>query len=518
MDGVHVKAVGPDHGLDLPTADPAPALAELERRRHLASDPGPTTVLPESVLLAKRAAFQRSNGGFWICNFANERLSTRCDRPNVRLLAFVRTREEGLEKVAEFMRDVRVKSIPCLVPANEPFLIPYSEAAAGNAAHTLVKIQRLAARHIDFCKYRDDDFKRSVEGKTPGETGVSDYHRRKTYLARQAQLRERNAAVDGAASSTTATENTPSLFREASASTSFGYDSVMGKIAESKRDKPSFGGGGAGGGDYNLLTASDAFEKACAATPLGVPSTQGQGRLETHGQVPSVPAPEPLWKGELPSHWKPRAGGDATVVNTAGDAAGDAVPVGTWPRELESRRGKHACLAFIDDMDKREDGEYPDASGMEPMVIVFGGEFEDVEAAKAVAKNDIGPWCTDLAIDIVDMYEWLWPTEIDPDAMTEEHRTSNAGYTKEANMIEVQRKKTLALTAEARAHAAAASIPLRETNANADLPEADAAVSVLRSGMFLHGNVVQLDNEGVVIGSASETDAATAPYGDLPEA
>jgi hypothetical protein len=155
---------------------------------------------------------------------------------------------------------------------------------------------------------------------------------------------------------------------------------------------------------------------------------------------------------------------------------------------------------------------------MEPLVIVFGGEFEDVEAAKAVAKNDIGPWCTDLAIDIVDMYEWLWPTEIDPDAMTEEHRTSNAGYTKEANMIEVQRKKTLALTAEARAHAAAASIPLRETNANADLPEADAAVSVLRSGMFLHGNVVQLDNEGVVIGSASETDAATAPYGDLPEA
>lgn len=517
MDEVHVKPVGPAHGMDLPPADPAPALAELERRRNLVSDPGADTKLPDGVLLAKRAAFERDNGGFWVCNFANEQLSTKCDRPNVRLLAYVSTQEDGVAKISEFMRDVRVKSIPCLVPANTPFLIPHSEAAAGDAGHTLAKIQRLSGRHIDFCKYRDDDFKRSVEGKTPGETGLSDYHRRKTYLARQEQLRERDVSRKTAETAAVSTAP-PSLFREASSSTSFGYDSVMSRIAEGKQQtgtgtgRPTFGCGGAGGGD-DLLTASEAFEKVCGSEPL---IATPQPPTTTSNVASTNTNTNTLWQGELPAHWKKPSGDDAAVP----------VPAGDWPRELESRHGRHACISFIDDMDKPQDSAaaYADAAGMEPLMIIFGGQHENVEAAKSVAKNDVGPWCTDLAIDVVDMYEWLWPTEIDPDKMNEEHRTSNAGYTKEANMIETQRKKTLALTAEARAHAAAASIPLRETNANSDVPDVDAAVASLTSGMFLQGNVVQLDKDGGVIGgvplpadAAASLPAPPLPYPEVPE-
>lgn len=531
MDEVHVKPIGPAHGMDLPPADPAPALAELERRRNLVADPGADTKLPDGALLAKRAAFERDNGGFWVCNFANERLSTKCDRPNVRLLAYVPSQEEGVAKVAEFMRDVRVKSIPCLVPANTPFLIPFSEAAAGNAEHTLAKIQRLSARHIEFCKYRDDDFKRSVEGKTPGETGLSDYHRRKTYLARQEQLRQRDHERKAGEARTEphaapSGVSNPSLFREASASTSFGYDSVMSRIAEGKQSTGAAGGFGSGGGGKSrptfgsgiesgvagdLLTASEAFSKVCGSQPLLATAAGGAFKTVTDTDTNTTvctPSPPPhtantLWQGELPEHWK---------QNPDASSSAPLPSAGDWPRELESRRGRHACISFIDDMDKPEDSAgYADAAGMEPLMIIFGGQYENVEDGKAVAKNDVGPWCTDLAIDIVDMYEWLWPTEIDPDKMNEEHRTSNAGYTKEANMIETQRKKTLALTAEARAHAAAASIPLRETNANAEVPDVDAAVASLTSGMFLQGDVVQIDKDGGVIG------AATLSYPEIPE-
>ena len=523
VSGVHVKPVGPAHNLDLPTADPAPALAEMERRRELASNPGPTTILPDAVLLAKRAAYERDKGGFWICNFANERFSTVCDRPNVRALAFVPTYEEGKAKIAEFMLDPRVKSIPCLVAANKPFLIPYSEASAAHAGHTLTKVQRLATRHIDFCKFRDDDFKRSVEEKTPGETGLSDYHRRKSYLSRQQQMRnrDRERGRDGSSQATVTKSDAPSLFREASASTSFGYDTVMSRIAQSKDgDKPSFGSTLAGpDGKEQGMTAAQVFNKARGVDTETAAKTVARDVSDGGG----VAATETLWKGDLPSHWKPQASG--TTADGVADATGVAAPVtaGEWPRELESRHGRHVCITFIDDMDKPEDSPaFPDAAGMEPMMVLFGGEFEDVEAAKANAKNDIGPWCTDLTIDVVDMYEWLWPTEVDPDKMKEEHRTANAGYTKEANMIETQRKKTLALTAEARAHAAAKSITLRETNANeASLPEIDDAVTALRNGMFLHGEVVQLDNDGAVIvdGSAASVEpAAVTSYTTLPEA
>ena len=491
MDEMHVKRVGAaTELLDLPSADPAPALEELERRRKLVADPGPSVALPDSVLLAKRAAFETGNGGFWICNFANERLSTRCDRPNVRLLAYVRTRDEGVEKVAAFMRDVRVKSIPCLVPANKPFLIPFSEATAGDGTHTLEKIRRLSSRHIDFCKFRDDDFKRSVETKTPGETELSDYHRRKTYLARQETLRARDRDRDHTSTTTSATT---SLFREASeSSSSFG--------------KPIFGagggGGGAGAGSGSGLTASEAFEKVCS-TETRVNATVTATTTVT--ATATTTTTETLWQGELPAHWKPSATTD-----------GPPVSAGDWPRDLESRHGRHGCISFIDDLDKAEDSPaYSAAAGMEPMMIIFGGEHEDVETAKSVALNDIGPWCTDLAIDVVDLYEWLWPTEVDPDKLTEEHRTANAGYTKEANMIEKQRKKTLQLTAEARAHAAAASIPLRETNANAGLPDVDVAVSSLRTGMYLQGEVVQLDAAGEVL--VDSTLPLPSPHDDVPE-
>lgn len=149
----------------------------------------------------------------------------------------------------------------------------------------------------------------------------------------------------------------------------------------------------------------------------------------------------------------------------------------------------------MEDTDRKEDDmRYPDAAGMEPAIVIFGPEFESKEAAEKFIKTEVGPWCTDLVLDAVDMYEWLWPTEVDPDAITEEHRTSHAGSTGEQNKIMKQRKKTMEQTAEARATAAALKFPLKEVNANAvELPDVREVIAKTKPGMYLTGPVMQYD-------------------------
>jgi len=82
----------------------------------------------------------------------------------------------------------------------------------------------------------------------------------------------------------------------------------------------------------------------------------------------------------------------------------------------------------------------------------------------------------------VDMYEWLWPTEVDPDAVKEQHRTQHAGFDKELNTVMSTRKKTLSVAAEARAQAAASGTLLREDNLNA-IPDIGTVVDSRRGGM-----------------------------------
>ena len=107
---------------------------------------------------------------------------------------------------------------------------------------------------------------------------------------------------------------------------------------------------------------------------------------------------------------------------------------------------------------------------------------ETVEVAKEFLLKRISPWCPDLVLDVVDMYEWLWPTEVDPDAVTEQHRTQHAGFDKELNTVMSTRKKTLEVAAEAREQAAASGTLLREDNLNA-IPDISSVVDGRRSGM-----------------------------------
>lgn len=85
------KTLGTDLGLNLPSKDPTQAVAEVVRRKKATENPGPDTRLAPDVAKAKRATFERQHEGFWLINFGNEKYSTVCSHPNIRILAFRKT-------------------------------------------------------------------------------------------------------------------------------------------------------------------------------------------------------------------------------------------------------------------------------------------------------------------------------------------------------------------------------------------------------------------------------------------
>ncbi len=462
--------VGNDFGVSLPSADPNDHIAEIKRRDAIAKEAASTTAttLSQEALMAKRRAFEEANAGFFTCNFANKQFTTRCDEPNIRIVGFDKTHDEAQARLMELFMDPRVGSAPNIVPANTPFLLPYSEASAMSARHVNEKMARFFKRHADELKMREEDFKTHVAEKKPGVMEKSSYHRRKMMLEERKRRLAAGAGVGAGAGAGAGVgvAGGPSTSTGPSVSAGAG-DAPAPMSAPVSRRLPEFGG-------MSKTTVLDPHaHQDPTITEMFTASNVG---------VATPAAPNVLWKGELPAHWRD---------------AGKPRNANTWPRDLESRHGRRVVLAYLDDLDKPEDDpEFPDAAGNEPMFIIFGGEYEDDKTGTAGAKA-IGEWCLDLPLDVTDMYEWLWPTLVDPDLLNEEHRTSGAGMTKEQNTIMQQRKVTMRQSAEARANSTAMGVPLKETNVNGVL-DVSQVVAHTQPGMFLHGEIEQYnkDDEG----------------------
>jgi hypothetical protein len=632
---VHVKPTqyGLDLGLDLPSADPTAALVEIERRRGVAGldpvkfdektgvlqrsktarNPGPDTRLPPEIAMSKRVQFEHDHAGFFIINAANEQFSTRCIKPNIRVLSFHKTKEQADRRALKLMEDPRVTSVPIIVPANYPFMIPFSEKAALDERRTRAKLERNFVKYNEYIRLRNEEFARRVgDGdKKEGVMEASTYHRRKIYLARQKE-REQRRKEDGSAllASMAGLGSDDDAGAGVAAGLGLGYGhglgtgvgagagagartgtgegggALSGTVLPEFGDGSFLGGGGGGGGaaaapdavlrarareaatDMQLASkgfndamkrvraaeaeaaaeaAGLAAEAAAAAAAAGNSPEDKEAALEAlpvlGGVYDGKPRPHqvqklttakrqakqqakakklddkarrerlhpksvsgvsaslvpgakafqsadgvrPLLRGDLPAHWRPTLAG-----GRRGQTADE------WPRDLESRHGKFVIISYVDDIDTPdEDPAYPDAASMEPIVVLFAGEFENEAKAREFLIKEISSWCTDLDLDVVDMYEWLWPTEVDPDSLTEEHRTSNAGFTQELNTVMKQRKRTLETTAEARAQSALLGVPLHETNVNdIELPDASEVIKATRPGMWIHGDVIQYDAEG----------------------
>jgi len=84
-------------------------------------------------------------------------------------------------------------------------------------------------------------------------------------------------------------------------------------------------------------------------------------------------------------------------------------------RDAEVRMQRYAVVSVIaDDSQTCRDLQQP--------AIIVWDAVDTEEEAKAIIKNGIGHDVSDVHLDVVAMYEWLFPTAIDFEKVTEEYR------------------------------------------------------------------------------------------------
>ena len=427
------KSVG-EFKLDLPSADPGLGIEEIQRRSGVITNPGSDTLLPPDVMARRRRAFEDEFTGYWIINCANKEFSTECACPNTRLLRFIKAEPCKCEPQCDGTAKCAVSMAACSAKADAVIRLFMQDARVKSIP---IKIPTHAPFQIPFSEASAQNA-RHTHGKIQRN------------VARHLQFTQyRNEEFNKHVS-----EKTPGETGKSS------YSRRKAYLNRQKQREQ--------GRDGRL----DAVPAGLPPLPELPPILYGGGGGETTAPILTVSETPPpvIWTEALPAHWLP--GAKAEI----GDED-------TWPRDLEARHGRFAVLAFIDDEDEEtDDPAWARAAKCEPIVILFGEMHETVEVAKEFLLKRISPWCPDLVLDVVDMYEWLWPTEVDPDAVEEQHRTQHAGFDKELNTVMSTRKETLNVAAEARKQAAASGTLLREDNLNA-IPDISGIVDSRRSGM-----------------------------------
>lgn len=89
--------------------------------------------------------------------------------------------------------------------------------------------------------------------------------------------------------------------------------------------------------------------------------------------------------------------------------------VSAIPRNSEVRMQHFAVVSIISD-----DSE-SDVTKQQPAVLVWAVTETEAEA-KDIIKSDLAEEASDVHLDVVAMYEWLHPTAVDPELITEEYR------------------------------------------------------------------------------------------------
>lgn len=104
------------------------------------------------------------------------------------------------------------------------------------------------------------------------------------------------------------------------------------------------------------------------------------------------------------------------VANTSDDVPDEETnDVTSISRNQEVRLQHFAIISLIGD-----DQEL-DKTKQQPALLVWGST-ETESAAKDLIKNELAEEAPDVHLDVVAMYEWLYPTAVDPEQIIEEYR------------------------------------------------------------------------------------------------
>jgi hypothetical protein len=461
--------VNPDRvPIDVPSGNPHAALSEIERRQKVAASDRNTVIREVAasaeftpVMAAIRDQYMQRFSGFAIINCSNEAFVNRCMVPNVRILQLfmaaspsvadmAKAKAEADARVLQLVADPRIIALPIVIPLNIKVQIPYSEASATAPKHVQDKIARNSQRHEVFRAFRNAEFVEHVGGAA-GQTELSSYHRWKMYCNTKRTMTL--ASFDAEAVPLNGDEMTAAdALRLCAAEGRRVYDTIiaskMKKVEEVKEEAAA-----------SALPDIGGIETV-PAVKTSTPRTVAIDNVF----LDRTRAPPPIVASN-PAKWQ--------VVQ-------DQTEV--YPADQQTRV-RFVPVAFFDDLDLPEDSpEFPRAAGMEPIFFVFGCAFAEEEDAKAAIKEYILPWCTGADVKLVSMYEWLYPTEVDPDSLKEEHRTGNEMMTEELGLVMNSRANQMKMVQQAQQLAGAGghgqAIPTIYANArNAPLPDVDEVLT-----------------------------------------
>jgi hypothetical protein len=194
------------------------------------------------------------------------------------------------------------------------------------------------------------------------------------------------------------------------------------------------------------------------------------------------------------------------VPEAVPEEPGDVHALAEWPSALMHRSQVVAVVCVMPDDDEPSDSpHFPSAAGWEPMVVAFGGAHKSVEDAKAFVEEHLSQWCTDISLNIVDVGEWLWPTEVDPDKVPSKYRTDSAAGSAELQTIMDRRTSELGKARKAQDRLGS-SLPVSRPNV---LPSVEDAASVHRDPVRVL-DVQQLTTEDVAASRAAAAAAGAA--------
>jgi hypothetical protein len=445
-------------GAELPPMDPRVGFAEIERRRTVAAatgggagasslptmdgevpagaggdedptDPAATlTVDPgAAAAMAQRHAFNAQYGGVWVINCANKDFSTQCRVPNIRLLRYFPGNP-----------DLRA-NFPGDKDAGDAAVHASAHAAADEFIHTIMRDPRIKAVPIKATANAPflipaSEAAACCPQHVHGKIARAVARHSETLRFRDEEMQHR---VETKSSGVTGVST---------------YTRHKRYLASGKGDGVLPPRAALPAEDEARLTARVAAASAAAAAASA-----------------EEVAPPPVVQGPLPDHWTGAGAGSGAA------AAPSALPVvEEWPADLATRSGNHAIISFLFDDDTPEDDpEFASAAGREPLVVIFGGVHKDPEAAEAFKQAHLRLWCKDITLDTVDTYEWLWPTEIDPDAVPTSHQGGSDAATREQNAVFGARTRELANVSAAR-EAMGDALPSRNVNALPNLEDAAA--------------------------------------------
>ena len=376
----------------------------------------------EEAAVRQRDAFKAQYSGYCVINCANKDFEPlKCQVPNLRILpAFFRTHAEAKEFVARVMATPGVRAMPIVVEANEPFLIAATEELT-QAWHCKPKINRILRRHIVAQARAKDELSARVSSLPTNPdwaNGARSAPVEEPQLTEEEQRKIR-AEVEAKATSAYVRRmrylQTPAEQR----------DGVMPTLPSMLTEEEM--------ADLRAASAAQAEQLKAAAAGASA-GAGGEG-----------PGPGPLLsREEVPAHWF-ATGPEETEVS--GSCVRD------WPAHLVVQGAQYAVISVIDDDDTLADDPVhgPIAAGREPLIVIFGGFHGSVADARAHIDTHLSKWCTELTLEVVDTAQWLYPTEVHPDAVQTEYRTHSAEGAVELNRIMQHRIDEQKRTAEAKA-------------------------------------------------------------------